>query len=92
MTVKTNNGYKMNMEPLHKAYEKARVIEEGRQFMYSNLLHPKLTKRIAKLEVENEYLKARLKAARAFRSRGVKHGEPANVIWQIKNKLNYGRY
>ena len=32
------------------------------------------------------------RADRAFRNRGVKYGESVKVIWQIKNKLNIGRY
>ena len=33
-----------------------------------------------------------IRSVRAWISRGAKYGEPVNVIWQIKNKLNYGRY
>ena len=33
-----------------------------------------------------------VRAVRAFLNRGAKYGQPKNPIWQIKNKLNYGRY
>lgn len=33
-----------------------------------------------------------LRAYRSFYNRGCKYGAPNNPIWQIKNKLNYGRY
>jgi hypothetical protein len=33
-----------------------------------------------------------LKAFRLFQKRGAEYGKPKNPVWQIKNRLNYGRY